>query len=597
MQQQYADIQPYIPFHIRLKLYQLDVHLDKSWHSTLVNIFINQSQEVNQLIYEQILKPKGIIFDNTIKKFVNTIPRLSLNGLLPQLTTPQTRHLAQQLTQSLDRIAQEDNIIVVGEYLESIIDQINQIHTDDQPILNKEKKLIKTHFLYDIDLIISHNHYKTPHNSRGLTEHQIKSFISDVYIKNQISDYISNSIRSQALKLKNSPIIDYIIEERKTRLFEVYEGIEYYYLVTPTNYNEDLYSIRRFLHEEPSLYKNFYYLNGLVIDKCLIHENNDTIEQQNTLNKIKQQIQCFVSINKSVSPQLIDFIESIDIDFQNKILPLLEITLNPKIKYRLSVIERLFELEQSISIYFLQKIMYAIQHIASNKDDFEYLYTYSLLLFSNLIFSYETFQNQPALFFNHQAKEFKYRLIAWIKIIQKRKSEIFQHLNREDLQQQHQSSQQLINIILNILNDALKTIRNTNKNIKITEKELQDIESSSFLKRLFNKKEKIEQQLIQLNTELIEIKRFAFLEIIKQTKQYTKNIVYLEYENMIGITDTHRHYAINIGINGFTRLPILIQLPEDKRSFDVGETYQSLVKTLSSLNQTWNIEEFEQVKK
>lgn len=258
MQQQYVDIQPYIPFHVRLQLSQMDVYLDKSWHSTLVKIFQSHTPAVNNLIYEQILKPKGIEFDNKSKQFINTLPRQSLRSLLPTLTAPQTRYLAQQLIQALDEIiSKQTDIIAIAEYIESIIEQIEQIDTEDKPLINQEKRLIKTHFLYDIELIISNTQYTIPQTVRGLTEHQIKSFINDVYIKKQISEFGFNSIRSQTLKLENSPIMDYIIEERKVRLFEIFEGIEYYYLITPANSkNEDPYSIRRFymknLHKQES---------------------------------------------------------------------------------------------------------------------------------------------------------------------------------------------------------------------------------------------------------------------------------------------------------------------------------------------------------
>lgn len=593
MQHTEIQIQPHIPFLVRLQLAQLDVHLDQSWHSTLVKIFKEHDSTIQNLIYEQILKPQGIHYDAKQQQFINTQPRISLRGLIPTLSSPQTRHLAQNLLQSLDIIAKETDLNKLSEYLESIVEQIEGIDTEDKPLINLEKKQITKHFLYDISLIVSNNTYQTPENSRGLSERHFKSFIHDVYIKKQISGYSFYPLRPQALKLTHSPIMDYIIEQQRTRLFEIYEGTEYYYLITPSSHNEDPYSLRRFLFEEPSRFREFFYLNGMVIPKELIQQKLALNTPKGEL--IKLSIECFVSINKSISPEMISFIEYLDETFQHKILPLLEQRLDQKTKYTISVNDRLFQIEQAISVYLLQEIHRAMNKIATSNDDFEYLFIHSIMLFSNLIFAYEVFQSQPALLFNQQAKSFKYRLIAWIKIVQKRQNEIFVPMNDEQEQLTcHKNAMMIIENIKEILDSAKKNTRAIEKQIKSKEQELKEQQSGGLLKRLFNKKEQIEAQISEYHDELFEIKRKSFLDIIKQAKQHTKNIIYLEYENIIGISDTVRHYAVNMGIYGFSRLPILVQLPEDKEQFDMNQTYHSLITEFNILSQDWTIQQYEE---
>lgn len=593
MQNTTIQIQAHIPFKVRLQLSQLDVHLDQSWHSTLVKIFKNHDSAVQRLIYEQILKPKGIEYDAKQQCFINTQPRVSLQGLIPTLNSPQTRHLAQNLVQSLDVIAKETDLNKLSEYLESIIEQIELIDTEDKPIINLEKKQIKTHFLYDIALIVANNKYQTPENSRHLTEKHFKSFIHDVYIKKQISGYSFYPLRPQALKLEDSPIMAYVLEQQKTRLFEIYEGTEYYYLITPASRDEDPYSLRRFLFEEPSRFREFFYLNGMVIHKEWIQQKLAMNTPQGEL--VRRAVECFVSINKSISPEMVHFIESLDLMFQQKILPLLEQNLDQKMKYSLSVNDRLLQLEQAISVYLLQEVHRAMDKIATSNDDFEYLFIHCIMLFSNLIFAYEVFQSQPALLFNQQAKSFKYRLIAWIKIVQKRQAEIFVRMPDEQEQLTcHKNAMSIIDNIKGILDTAKKDIRQIERQIKEKENDLKEQASGGFLKRLFNKKEDIEHQIVQYHDELFDIKRKSFLDIIKQAKQHTKNIIYLEYENIIGISDTVRHYAVNMGIYGFSRLPILVQLPEDKELFDIHQTYNSLLHEFNIRNQDWTIQKYEE---
>lgn len=49
-----------------------------------------------------------------------------------------------------------------------------------------------------------------------------------------------------------------------------------------------------------------------------------------------------------------------------------------------------------------------------------------------------------------------------------------------------------------------------------------------------------------------------------------------------------------MGIYGFSRLPILVQLPEDKEQFDMNQTYHSLITEFNILNQDWTIQQYEE---
>ena len=63
--------------------------------------------------------------------------------------------------------------------------------------------------------------------------------------------------------------------------------------------------------------------------------------------------------------------------------------------------------------------------------------------------------------------------------------------------------------------------------------------------------------------------------------------VYLEFESLISINDKERHYAFPTGKNWLTRLPILVQLPEDRSLFNLQELYRTMEFDLSKMNQKW----------
>ncbi|EFF83783.1 hypothetical protein HMP0015_0790, partial [Acinetobacter haemolyticus ATCC 19194] len=93
--------------------------------------------------------------------------------------------------------------------------------------------------------------------------------------------------------------------------------------------------------------------------------------------------------------------------------------------------------------------------------------------------------------------------------------------------------------------------------------------------------------LIKLKEKTIQIKRNAHQEIIRMQRRFPSLIVYLEFESLISVNHKERHYAFPTGDNGITRLPILIEIPEDRASFDLQTICNSLNFDLSLANQKW----------
>ena len=69
--------------------------------------------------------------------------------------------------------------------------------------------------------------------------------------------------------------------------------------------------------------------------------------------------------------------------------------------------------------------------------------------------------------------------------------------------------------------------------------------------------------------EMDATKHRCLVGLIKVCKRYTKVTVYLEFEDLVEIDETKRHYALPSGLNGLARLPKLIVLPEDKTNLDI----------------------------
>ena len=124
--------------------------------------------------------------------------------------------------------------------------------------------------------------------------------------------------------------------------------------------------------------------------------------------------------------------------------------------------------------------------------------------------------------------------------------------------------------IRELLNDSIEQTRQIQYHIRQLEREMQNSENSGFFKRLFKKSENHEFKINELKQNLLEIRDRCYLRIIAMQKQAMQQSVYLEAKNLIPVIDSKvRHYTFANGENGVTRLPLLLQLPEDRSSFNM----------------------------
>lgn len=92
------------------------------------------------------------------------------------------------------------------------------------------------------------------------------------------------------------------------------------------------------------------------------------------------------------------------------------------------------------------------------------------------------------------------------------------------------------------------------------------------------KTENHEFKINKLKQNLVDIRDRCYLTIIALQKQAKQESVYLEAKNLIPVVDSKmRHYAFANGENGVTRLPLLLQLPEDRSNFNM----QSMILALN----------------
>lgn len=174
----------------------------------------------------------------------------------------------------------------------------------------------------------------------------------------------------------------------------------------------------------------------------------------------------------------------------------------------------------------------ALRDHLSHIEEFDYLYLHVHKIFSEILAHYRDFKSQPAFMFNPYIQNFEYKLLGFIRLLEKRKGETFIPLNRNEWQVMHDRSQQSVKDIQDTIADNVQQYRDLKKYINA-----------------------------QMRQQAIEAKKFKF------KKFWSKDNSAEEIE---------RHYAFPSGDNGLTRLPVLIHLPETYDGFDVEDFNASM---------------------
>ncbi|WLF84669.1 hypothetical protein [Moraxella sp. ZY210820] len=305
------------------------------------------------------------------------------------------------------------------------------------------------------------------------------------------------------------------------------------------------------------------------------------------LQDAQRQLQLFFTIPREVSKQAIDFSKKINYNLQNHTMPAFEKNLNSKSFFHQPLESRLFELEQSISVYLLQEISYALRHLAKTKDDYTYFYLCTRLFFTNLIVHYNNICNQSTFKLNHQVQNFMNRLLAWNAITEKRHHEIFLYYHDNEYQLQNQKAEKVIYDLFKILETGIEQEIKLQKELQHLYAQEHEIDSMFWLKRIFIKKPNFTRLISETLNKIYKIKQKIYSDIMMMKDIHPSTMLYIEEEQMSLSSNSHHLYALNMGENGFSRLPILIQLPKDIKLFDMRQVQNNLVNDYNLLNQQW----------
>lgn len=565
-------MQTYIPYQLRVKLKQIDPILDKHWQQQLQSILSTTPQALHQKIEDQYLKAQNIAWNYLTQTF-EFKGHTSLKNLQLDTHNAELLQLAYRIKSTFSYLQGYQTDFQIADYLESIVREINQIDLEHSADIQAQQ-LIKKAFLYDAALIIRDLDFTVSENHRHLDIEQVRTFIFEIFMKSEIlGSWFAHILPSEYAEQELAIFQDYFIQQQRVRDFEIIKTFQYYFVLSST-YDSSIsaYSIRRFLTEENFGKENRFYISGLVLDP-------QQLDQADYFANFKQLMNRIIGIQRKMNPHIVELIESLHEYNQQNLIPSLKEILNiQSFSIDHLVKEHLEILEKDLSLNILEPFLKGLKNSVQHTDELEYCYLNILRLINEFLHQLEILSQQPMLQFNPHARLFKYRLIAYLKLLEQRRAQIFVIFHDEfQYQQQLRAVSAPTQEIRELLNSAMEQTRQIQQHIRQSEREMQNAENSSFLKRLFKKSENHELKINELKQNLIEVRDHCYLKIIAIQKQASQESVYLEAKNLISVIDSKvRHYAFANGENGVTRLPLLLQLPEDRNSFNMQSILMAL---------------------
>ncbi|UOH74061.1 hypothetical protein MOW08_09050 [Acinetobacter schindleri] len=577
-------MQTYIPYHLRVQLKQIDPILDKHWQQQLDSILSKTPQALHQKIEDQYLKAKNISW-NYLNQTFEFKGHISLKELQLNTQNSELLQLAHRINTTFSYLQSYQTDFQIADYLETIVREINQIDLDNPKDIQAQQ-LIKKAFLYDTALIIRELNFSVSENHRHLNIEQVRTFIFEVFMKSEIlGSWFAHILPSEYADQELTIFQDYFISEQQVRDFEIIKTFQYYFVLS-SSYDSliSAYSIRRFLTEESFGKEDRFYISGLVLDP-------QQLNQPNYFENFKQLMSRIIGIQSHMNPHIVELVESLHEYNHQRLIPSLKEILNiQSFSIEHLVKEHLEILEKDLSLNILEPFLKGLKNSVQHTDELEFCYLNILRLINEFLHQLEILSQEPILQFNPHARLFKYRLIAYLKLLEQRRAQIFVLFHDEFHYQQHvREVSAPTQEMRELLNDAIEQTRQIQQHIRQLERETQNKQNASFIKRLFKKPENHEFKINELKQNIIDVRDRCYLRIIALQKQTTQVSVYLEAKNLIPVDSKMRHYAFANGENGVTRLPLLLQLPEERNSFNMQSMLLALNYEFMLSAKSWGI--------
>ncbi|WOE42753.1 hypothetical protein [Acinetobacter chinensis] len=549
-----------IPFHIREKLLQLEPGFEPGWQSVLESVFSEQDSAIQDMLNQQFLKTKEIVWDREDNSFSYSFTT-ALNILKHCVNNTELQLLADQLNQDLEAMKLSSDAMAVASCLEQGVAAIRQLQMKEDQSGWREKNLLLKTYLIQAAQIVHTMTIVPPTGQRELTEDQIRHFIVDVFLRYQLPVPSLKPQFKEIQELKKHPFFRYSLNRKQElKPVELIRSADYIFVIAPsTDIEQNPYSISRFLRETDRTKGMECCVLVLDLEKSL---ENDYMERfQSLLQTLPESV-------AKLSPKAFEQIQQMNEICEQTIFPLLTESVHLEEKSSdVFVQQHLKELENTLTEKLLIPLADQLKENIFSAEEAAVLYWNLNRLFTEMYAYYRVFCAQPALKSSQGIKAFEYKFVSLVRLLQKRRAQIFSVATASEWQNAHSESTGPVQGMIQIMNICLPEYRELKIRLNKLRRELSEARNSLF-KRMI-KSDQYEKDIQQISEEMQLLKRQIFTDIRRLLEATRHNMIHLETESMLSFTETARHFAFPCGENGLSRLPVVIKLPESFLDFDV----------------------------
>ena len=562
----YADsaLSGYIDYPIKRRIAHIDPRLDSYWKHNLTKLFEELNPQQREDVASQLLESKQIAWDRKNNTFSFTGRPVEFHTYIQSIDFPQLRQLAFRVNDHFELLKQQNDVLEISDLLENTLAVIDRINLGDDPELLSAKHKMRAEFIYAAaDLIREKHELVLPKNRRNLSVDMVKVFISEVYLKHELLDYWFNTLRPHEVEeMSHALLRTYLPHEQKVRRLEVVMTSKYLFAIAPVpDVSKNPFSLRRFLYEEKIFESTRIYLNAAVIDI----NHLDNIGHNNIF---KTQMECIVTVEGSVNQILIDLMEKLGKTHEADLVALLQAPFDANfLNVEEAVSARIKEYETQLEEEILQPFVYAVNHIASCQDEFDYLYVSMRRLFGNILQVFSLFMRRSAVLLNQSAISTGSKLAAYPLLMDKRRTKVFVKL---EMDERDEIDRSLKTAFENLQASVKQQSAQYGKALKeVAEQQKKYNKPASLIDKLFHLKEKQQEELKRLKKDAEVLAAESYINISYGMKNHHDYAVYLEQESTVEINTKDCNYAFCAGANGLGKLPVLLTLPRKRISFDL----------------------------
>ena len=322
--------------------------------------------------------------------------------------------------------------------------------------------------------------------------------------------------------------------------------------------------MRRFLSED-KLYTSYNrYYTAIHIPARNITQN-DALRFANGLKQI-------LSLQSGVSWEIIDMMDKVEENYNEKVLPLLFSPLPAQVERTQAIAARLEEFERLLGDTVLDPFYYCLTRMAKGEEDLKYIYIAFRQSFGGIFNSFENFRLLPALWMSRDVENMSDRMNAYISAMEDRRREILSIRQGKPEEEFSRKMAGCLTDLENCLEKYLEQFGPVSESIEACTAKLQ--EQPSFFNRLMKTNDKLNRQIDVLQKQSAAIHNEAYIEM---------NTLLYRHREVVSVHNRKADYVekgkerialFPRGLNGITKLPAAVLLPERSDCFDMKEVWQ-----------------------